>query len=137
MNPKHTTNLPPIKDIKPLVEIPDHSAWIYWGLWIFTGLLIVGAIYWLVIWLRSHKKINKEHYYLEVLNNIDWSDPKKDAYTITKYGNLLANDERRKEIFEQLLPRLEPFKYRKEVGSVDWETKRRFELFKQVCDESL
>ncbi len=137
MSSKHTMNLPPIKDIKPFIEIPDHSVWLYWGLLIFLGVIVVGAIYWLVVWLRSHKRVNQEQYYLELLHSVDWSNPKKAAYTITKYGNLLANDKRRRELFEQLLPRLEPYKYRKDVGSVDWDTKRRFELFKQVCDESI
>ena len=137
MRPENNLTLPPIKDIKPMVQIPDHSLWLYWGLIALGVLVIAGALFLLIRWILAHRQVNRAKRYLEALHHVDWSDPKKAAYTVTKYGRLLATDERRKELFAQLLPRLERYKYRKEVGPVDEETRRRFELYRQVCDESV
>ncbi len=129
--------LPPIKDIKPPVEIPDISRWLYWGVIVLGVLVIVVALFFLVRKILSLREENRQKRYLEALHRVEWSDPKKAAYTITHYGRLLATDDRRRELFSQLLPLLERYKYRKEVGPVDEETKRRFELYRQVCDESV
>ncbi|WP_456430818.1 hypothetical protein [Nitratifractor sp.] len=134
MNP---AKLPPIRDIKPPVQIPDMSVYLFWGLVIGATVLVAALLVFLVRKLLAHRSRNREKEYLEALHRIDWSDPKKAAYAATKYGRLLATDERRKELFEQLLPLLERYKYRKEVTPVDEETLRRFELFRNVCDESV
>ena len=137
MRPENNMTLPPIKDIKPMVQIPDHSLWLYWGVIALGVLILAGAVFLLIRWILAHRHVNRAKEYLEALHRVDWSDPKKAAYTVTRYGRLLATDERRKELFSQLLPRLERYKYRKEVGPVDEETRRRFELYRQVCDESV
>jgi len=137
MKPELKAALPEIKDIKPLAEIPDYTLWLYWGVIVFGVAILLVALFLLGRWILDNRHINREKEYLEVLHQIDWRDPKESAYTITKYGRLLATDERRKELFNQLLPLLERYKYRKEVGAVDMETKRRFELYRQVCDESV
>jgi hypothetical protein len=49
----------------------------------------------------------------------------------------LATDERRKELFSQLEPMLEKYKYKKEVDEVDQDTKNKFNLYVQVADESV
>ena len=136
MNPT-TMKLPPIKDIKPPVEIPDMSFWLYWGLILLGAAILLVAGFSLVRYLMGLRRENRAKAYLEALHRIEWSDPKRAAYEATKYGRLLATDERRKELFSQLLPLLERYKYRKEVGPVDEETLKRFELYKQVCDESV
>jgi len=137
MRPDSNMTLPPIKDIKPMVEIPDMSLWLYWGV-VILGVVILGAaLFFLVRRILSFREENRARRYLEALHRVEWSDPKKAAYTITRYGRLLATDERRKELFSQLLPLLERYKYRRQVGTVDEETKRRFELYRQVCDESV
>jgi hypothetical protein len=137
MNPDMNRTLPPIKDIKPMAEIPDHSLWLYWGVVILGVAILTLALFFLVRWILAHRHVNKQKEYLEALHGVDWRDPKRAAYTITKYGRLLAADDRRRELFSQLLPLLERYKYRKEVGPVDEETRRRFELYRQVCDESV
>jgi flagellar biosynthesis/type III secretory pathway M-ring protein FliF/YscJ len=137
MRPDANMTLPPIKDIKPMVEIPDLSPWLYWGVIILGVLVLALAIFFLVLKILSLREENRAKRYLEALHRVEWSDPKKAAYTITHYGRLLATDDRRKELFNQLLPLLERYKYRREVGPVDEETKRRFELYRQVCDESV
>ena len=130
--------LPEIKDIKPPVEIVDHSIYIFIIL-IVLGAVVVGFLGWQIVKIvKKRRRENLAKIYLEALHNIDWSDPKQAAYKITKYGRELATDEKRQEIFSNLLPLLEQYKYKKKVNQrVDPKTLREFELFKQVCDESI
>jgi len=126
-----------LKDIKPLLEIPDNSFYLYWGLITLAVLVVLVLGYLLVKKFWKQRKINLAKGYLEKLKAIDWNDPKKSAYEATYYARLLATDERRKELFSQLEPLLEKFKYKKEVSEVDQDTLNRFNLYVQVADESI
>jgi len=126
-----------LKDIKPLIEIPDSSFYLYWGLIAAAVLTILLLGWFLGVKLWRQRKINLAKGYLEKLKAIDWEDPKKSAYEATHYARLLATDERRKELFSQLEPLLEKFKYKKKVEEVDQDTLNRFNLYVQVADESV
>ena len=126
-----------LKDIKPLVEIPDSSFYIYWGLIGFAVLLGLGILFFVAKKLWENRKKNLAKEYLEALKSIDWSNSKKAAYEATHYARLLATDERRKELFSQLEPMLEKYKYKKVVDKVDDDTLRQYKLFVQVADESI
>ena len=123
-----------LKDIKPLLEIPDNSYAIYWGLIIFSSLLAMGFVlkkFW------DNRKINLEKGYLEAIKSIDWKDTKHSAYEATHYARLLATDERSKELFSQLEPMLEQYKYKKIVDVLDEDTQKKFNLYVQVADERI
>ena len=126
-----------LRDIKPLLEIPDSSYIIYWGLIGFVSLLALGVLFFVLKKLWDNRKINLEKGYLEAIKKIDWVDTKKSAYDATHYARLLATDERRKELFSQLEPMLEQYKYKKEVTEVDSDTHNKFNLYVQVADESV
>jgi len=126
-----------LRDIKPLIEIPDSSVYLYWGLIFLVSLLVIMVGYWFYRKVKREQKINLEKEYLERLNTIDWDSAKQAAYRATHYGRLLAADERREEIFSQLLPLLEKYKYKKETQRVDDETLRQFELYRRICNESV
>jgi len=126
-----------LRDIKPLLEIPDSSYYIYWGLIGFVSLLALGVLFFVLKRLWDNRKINLEKGYLEAIKKIDWVDTKKSAYEATYYARLLATDERRKELFSQLEPMLEQYKYKKEVAEVDRDTHNKFNLYVQVADESV
>ncbi len=126
-----------LKDIKPLLEIPDSSYYIYWGLIDFAIFLGVAIVFFVVKKLWDNRKINLAKGYLESIKKIDWNDTKKSAYEATHYARLLATDERRKELFSQLEPMLEQYKYKKEVDEIDQDTKNKFNLYVQVADESV
>lgn len=126
-----------LKDIKPLLEIPDSSYYIYWGLIIFAGLLVLGIVFFVLKKLWENRKINLAKGYLEALKEIDWVYTKSSAYKATHYARLLATDERRKELFSQLEPMLEQYKYKKEVAEIDQDTQNKFNLYVQVADESI
>jgi len=126
-----------LRDIKPLVDIADYSAYLYWGV-ILLGLLLVMLLgYFLYRQINFSEKEDKEKLYLEALNSIDWSSPKKAAYRATYYGRFLATDERKKELFTQLLALLRQYKYKKETVKVDDETIKQFELYRKVCNGSV
>jgi hypothetical protein len=126
-----------LRDIKPLLEIPDSSYYIYWGLILFVALLVFGVLFFVLKKLWDNRKINLEKGYLEAIKKIDWADTKKSAYEATHYARLLASDERRKELFSQLEPMLEQYKYKKEVDEIDTDTRNKFNLYVQVADESV
>jgi hypothetical protein len=83
----------------------------------------------------SLKKINKHKEYIKKLKSIDFKDSKQSAYDATHYGRLVANTPRKEEIFSQLLPFLEQYKYKKNVDKIDKDTLNQFNLFVQVIDE--
>jgi hypothetical protein len=126
-----------LKDIKPLLEIPDNSYYIYWGIIIAGSLLLLGILFFIAKRLWEKRKINLAKGYLEKLKAINWKDAKHSAYEATHYARLLATDERRKELFSQLEPMLEKYKYKKEVEEADQDTLNKFNLYVQVADESI
>jgi len=126
-----------LRDIKPLLEIPDSSYYIYWGLIIFVILLFLGILFFVFKKLWENRKINLAKGYLEAIKKIDWKDSKKSAYEATHFARLLATDERRKELFSQLEPMLEQYKYKKVVDAIDADTQNKFNLYVQVADESI
>ena len=138
MDTNQTANInEQLKDIKPLLEIPDSSYYIYWGLIIFVSVLAVGILFFIVKKLWNNRKVNLQKGYLEAIKKIDWVETKKSAYEATHYARLLAVDERRTELFFELEPKLEQYKYKKEVDEIDDETKKLFNLYVQVADESV
>ena len=138
MDMNQTTNInEQLKDIKPLLEIPDSSYYIYWGLIDLAIVLTVGIVFFILKKLWDNRKVNLAKGYLASIKKIDWIDTKKSAYEATHYARLLATDERRQELFSQLEPLLEQYKYKKEVDEVDQETRNKFNLYVQVADESI
>jgi hypothetical protein len=138
MNHQHEQNLTALlKDIKPLLEIPDNSFYIYWGLIAFASLLLLAILFFIAKRFWEKRKEDLAKGYLKKLKAIDWKDAKHSAYEATHYARLLATDERRKELFSQLEPMLEKYKYKKEVDEVDQDTKNKFNLYVQVADESV
>lgn len=138
MDTNQTANInEQLRDIKPLLEIPDSSYYIYWGLIDFAIFLLLAIVFFIAKKLWDNRKINLAKGYLEAMKKIDWKETKKSAYEATHYARLLATDERRKELFSQLEPLLEKYKYKKEVESVDQDTLNKFNLYVQVADESV
>lgn len=123
-----------LKDIKPLLDIPDISYYIYWGL-IGFGITLITAIVFFILkrWWDS-REVNLSKGYLRELKKIDWLDTKDSAYRATHYARLLATDDRKRELFSQLEEMLEKYKYKKEVDEVDADTQAKFNLYVQVAD---
>lgn len=126
-----------LRDIKPLLEIPDHSYVVFLGLALFMGIVILSLFFILFrkFWLK--RKVNMKKVYFERLKNIDWKYSKQAAYEATVFGRYLADEPRTEEIYKQLVVMLEPYKYRQIVPSVDEETLKQYNLLVHVIDESL
>jgi len=100
----------------------------------FAVLLACGIIYLVYRYFKTRNRfdIRKEHY--KLLCTIDTKNPKKAAYDITFYASTFKDDStRHSEMFNNLVSRLEPFKYKKEVQPLDDEALNYFELYKEMC----
>ena len=127
-----------LRDIKPLLEIPDNTYYIFMAL-VFLGIaflfLMVGL---LVKKFWKKKKVDMKQVYFKRLKSLDWRNTKQSAYEATELGRILTlDDERGREIYEQLVLRLEAYKYKKEVPSLDEETLLQYNLLVHIINESI
>ncbi len=124
-----------LREIRHLEPIPDISFYFFLALVIVT-LLFIGALVYM-FWQHYHKKrktrLRKEVF--KRLTQVDFSDSKKAAYAITKYGRYLANEERSQKLFAQLLPRLEKYKFTPNPPPFDAEDIKYYDLFVESVDE--
>ena len=126
--------MPKFHDIKPLVEIPDYSFYLYL-LFILVATTLAAVLVYLLIRLLSRKKENSRAQILRRLRGLDMSDAKKVAYEITKYGRYIVTDESRARIYEDLVRKLTRYKYKKKVPPLDEDIKKEIRLFLRVNDE--
>jgi len=85
--------------------------------------------------MRARKKEVLRKEVLQRLKDIEFDDPKDASYKITKYARFLADDEQSKRMLEQLLPKLEKYKFIKNVPEFDDESIRYYNLFLKSVDE--
>ena len=135
MQSNMTANEIPIHDIKPLLEIHEYSLYYFISIVVGATLILLGVIYLIYRWYKNKNRFNirAEHY--KLLNNIDYTNPKKAAYDITLYGETFKDDsERHQRGYENMLERLQKYKYKKEVDSFDDDTYHYIELFQGLID---
>ena len=118
-----------IRDIEPLVYVEDYSLYIL----LFSLFLSLSIIYFIAKSLLFKKPSIKE-ITLQRYKDIDFVNPKQSAYKITMYANILAENQKAKEIKERLLKELEKYKYKKEVPEFDDETRSLYNLFLEVVE---
>ncbi len=124
-----------LKDIKPLVEIPDYSFYLYVAIITAVTIFTALAVY-LLIRVFTKKKEQRRKKVLNMLKNMDLSKTKEAAYTFTRYGKELVRDESSYKIYAELLRKLARYKYKKEVPNrFDKETMEHIKLFLRVVDE--
>ncbi len=122
-----------IHDIKGLVDIPDISIYIYMALWIVGCAMIFLLIFLLYRFFKSRGK-NKRREYYKILENLNLNEAKESAYTITKYGRLLAHTPREEKLIGELIEELAKYKYKKEVKTLDDDIKITFGRFMDIVD---
>jgi hypothetical protein len=125
----------PLHDIKPIVEVQEYSLYYFLGATLFALILVLGVAYLIYMLLQKRNKFNirKEHF--KLLNSLDLSDAKRSAYNITLYGATFKNDSpRHQEMYENLINRLEVYKYKKDVDAYDGEIIGYIELYKEMID---
>lgn len=124
----------PLNDIAPLVEIPDYS------LYYFIAVVLIAVALSLALILALLKQIRKRRVNLRkerfmALSTIDFSDPKRAAYTISEIGRVFAHDnERTEKAYHNLFERLAPYKYAPEVEMIDEETLGYYRLYLEIID---
>lgn len=122
-----------IHDIKTIVEIPDNSIFIFSALIFLVLFLIFLFIVFLIKFIKN-RKTNERKIYYKKLEDIDYSNTKDAAYSITVYIRLLAKSEREKKLAYEIIEELDKYKYKKEVEAIDSITKAKVETFMDVVD---
>lgn len=124
----------PLNDIQPLVEVPDYSIYLFAGVMIASLVLIAGGFFFILKKIRSRHSGERQKAYRR-LESIDWSDPKRAAYTISSTGLRFASDnERTAKAYQNLFERLEPYKYAPKVEPIDDETIGYYRLYLEMID---
>ncbi len=123
-----------LRDIRGLEEISDLSFYLFVGASLFV-LLIIGLLVFLFYrHFKSKKELNLRKEVLERLENVNFDNPKKAAYEITKYGRFLVENEQSEKIFLELERKLERYKFTKEVSPIDKDTINQYDLFIKMLD---
>lgn len=126
-----------LRDIKPLLEISDYSYVMFLLFTFVLSIILLTLLFFFAKKLWLNRKVNIRKVYFERLKSVDWNNTKKAAYEVTFLGRELATEPRIEEIYKQLVPMLEVYKYRKEVPHIDDETIKQYELLVHVIDESI
>ncbi len=124
-----------LRDIRALEPIDDISLYLFIIAIVFVSLIIGALLYKLFSTMRARKKETLRKEVLQRLKDVEFDDPKEAAYKITKYAHFLATDERSERMLEQLLPKLEKYKFIKNVPEFDDESINYYNLFLKSVDE--
>ncbi|HHH19562.1 MAG TPA: hypothetical protein ENK86_03475 [Campylobacterales bacterium] len=119
------------------MEIPDYSYYIFVGVLVLFAFILSLLIYFFAKQWWHNRQANRKKLYFKQLKAVDWQDSKKAAYEVTELGRHFSEDKRCDEIYQQLVPMLEAYKYKKEVPAVDSETLKQYNLLVHVIDESI
>lgn len=124
----------PVNDIAPLVEIPDYSLYYFVALVIVAVTIILALVLALLKQMRK-RKVNLRRERFMALSSVDFSDPKRAAYTISELGRVFASDnERTEKAYHNLFERLAPYKYAPQVKMIDEETVGYYRLYIEIID---
>lgn len=124
-----------LHDIKPLVEIEEYSLYYLLGISFVLLVLITVVVYFAYKWFESRNRFNQRVENLKIINALDMSKTKDTAYTLSILGVVFKDDSlRHQEMYENLRERLSEYKYKKDVGEFDGETKGYIELYKSMLD---
>ncbi len=131
---QNTTQIP-LHDIKPLIEIHDYSLYYFIAIVVIVSAIVLGGAYLLYRWYKNKKRFNIRAEHFKLLKNVDYSDAKKAAYELTKYGATFKDDsQRHHKAYENMLEKLEKYKYKKSVENFDNDTIHYIELFEGLID---
>lgn len=125
----------PLNDIKTVVEIEDYSLYYLLGS-VVAGLIIFSALSYLFYnWYKKRNTYNKRKEHFGILNSLDFKNVKQSAYAITLFGSTFRDDSQRHyEMYENIVKRLEAYKYKKEVDAFDTETIGYIKLYLDMVD---
>ncbi len=124
-----------LKDIKPLVAVPDYSLWMLIGLILLSALIMIALYFWFKKPKRKRRKRKTEKEIAkEALQNIDFSDSKKAVYEFSAYAPILTHQEEQAQL-AKVIEKLTPYKYKKEVPPLSEADKKAMQkIIKEVVD---
>ncbi|NPA11942.1 MAG: hypothetical protein GXO62_06840 [Epsilonproteobacteria bacterium] len=96
---------PPIKDIKPNIQLVDYDFFIFLGFLSAAAVLIIYTAY-----IFYKKKIKPKKERIQRLKSISLNDPKFLAYNFRHLSYEFVN-EKNKDLFEEITNELEKYKY--------------------------
>ncbi len=124
-----------LRDIRELEKIDDISFYLFViSVIVILTILVLAAMKFYQLY-RKRKRLDIRERVLKRLKHVDFNDPKKAAYEISKYGRYLADDERSQKIFQELHERMEKYKYKKEVAEFESEDMKYYKMFLGMVDE--
>ncbi len=125
----------PLHDIKPIVDVQEYSLYYFLGISFMALLLISGLIYLIYRWIKAKNAFNQRRENLKIISELNLSDTKHAAYTITSLGAIFKDDSpRHSEMYANLVQRLEQYKYKKEVDEFESDVKGYIEVYKSMLD---
>ncbi len=113
-----------LKDIKPPVEVPDHSLWLLLAMVsaVVVAVALLGVWYVRRVPKRRKRGADPIETAKSKLEKLDFTDAKGAVYTFDEYFPVLAKDsEELKREFKELQKRLERYKYKREVPPLERE----------------
>jgi hypothetical protein len=128
---KKDENITYIKDIKGLSSVPDNSTYILTATSIaftFVFIVLFILIYRYLTKIRKTKKLSKKSIARENLKTLDFSDTKNVVYSFCIDGQMFLND-KNEENFNQIVSKLEKYKYVKEAQSLEPKIKKEIQNF--------
>ena len=121
-----------IRDIKPILELNDYLLYL---LIVVFVLVVVSTIFLVVLKLIKKKRVDRKKILINQLRKIEFKDSKQTAYKITLISRKLAKTDKEKELLNNLLQRLQKYKYHKDNILFKEEDKRYLDVFIGAIDE--
>ena len=123
-----------LKDIKPLMTVPDNSLLMLISLIVGVLVIVLGLYFWLKKPARKRRRrLSKREQAAENLKALDFSDTKEAVYDFSENMHVLI-DEKENEAFHRLLDKLEVYKFKKEVPALSESDKQ--EMIKMIKEHS-
>lgn len=117
-----------LRDIKDIVEVHEYSFETLMGL-IFLGLVLLFlGIYFFKNRRRKRKRLTPKAVALHNLKTMNYTNTKEVVYTFSTDGFLWINEKNEPE-FKALETLLLPYKYKKDVPSLDHALEKRIKVF--------
>jgi len=123
-----------LKDIKPLMTVPDNSLLMLISLIAGVLVIVLGLYFWLKKPARKRRRrLSKREQAAENLKALDFSDTKEAVYDFSENMHVLTS-ESENEAFRRLLEKLEVYKFKKEVPPLSGSDKQ--EMIKMIKEHS-
>lgn len=120
-------------DIKGFVEVFDISFYLFLGTLTLIFLILIFSSLKIYKYFKTKEQSSTKKA-KEKLKNLDFTNPKKAAYTISKYAPILATNELRKDLLSELTQELSKYKYQKNVPNFTTKDREKFNIFLEVCN---